>query len=65
MSRNPQLNASNYIVNIVPIQNTIANISGLNPLDVLANKVTNIQMAVMAIQLANTTDMVMAGEYKS
>ena len=46
MSRNPQLNASNYIVNIVPIQNTITNISGLNPLDVLANKVTNIQEMV-------------------
>lgn len=36
-----------------------------NPKQIDFDKVTNIQMAVMAIQLANTTDMVMAGEYKS
>ena len=46
MSRNPQLNSSNYILNVVPIQNVIANISGLNPLDTLITEVGQIQEMV-------------------
>jgi hypothetical protein len=46
MSQNPQLNASNYIVNIVELQNVITNASGLTPLDVLSNQVQNIATMV-------------------
>lgn len=35
-----------------------------NPEQIAFDKVTNIQAAIMAIQLANTTDMILAGEYK-
>ncbi len=40
------LNASNYIVNIVELQNVITNASGLTPLDVLSNQVQNIATMV-------------------
>jgi hypothetical protein len=46
MSTNPQLNASNYIVNIIELQNVITNASGLTPLDVLSNQVQNIATMV-------------------
>jgi len=46
MSSNPQLNANNYILNIVPTQNIITNISGLTPIDILAREVTQIQEMV-------------------
>lgn len=46
MSTDPQLNATNYILNIVPIQNIITNISGLTPIDTLTRQVTNIQEMV-------------------
>jgi hypothetical protein len=46
MSTNPQLNASNYILNIVELQNVVTAASGLTPLDVLTNTVTNIQEMV-------------------
>lgn len=36
-----------------------------NPEQIAFDKVTNIQAAIMAIQLANTTDMILAGEYKT
>ena len=36
-----------------------------NPEQIAFDTVTNIQTAIMAIQLANTTDMILAGEYKS
>jgi hypothetical protein len=42
MSQNPQLNASNYILNIVELQNTITNITGLTPVAVLSNQVQTI-----------------------
>jgi len=46
MSANPQLNASNYIVNLVELQNVITTASGLTPLDVLSNQVQNIATMV-------------------
>lgn len=46
MSANPQLNASNYIVNIVELQNVITSASGLTALDVLSNQVQNIATMV-------------------
>ena len=46
MSANPQLNASNYILNIVELQNVINTASGLTPLDVLSNQVQNIATMV-------------------
>ena len=46
MSQNPQLNASNYIVNLIELQNVITNASGLTPIDVLSNQVQNIATMV-------------------
>lgn len=46
MSINPQLNASNYILNIVELQNVVNNAAGLTPLDVLSNTVNNLQEMV-------------------
>ncbi len=46
MSANPQLNASNYILNIVELQNVVTTASGLSPFDVLSNNVTNLQTMV-------------------
>ncbi len=46
MSLNPQLNASNYIVNLIELQNVITNASGLTPIDVLSNQVQNIATMV-------------------
>lgn len=46
MSKNPQLNASNYIVNIQPLQNVITNISGLTPYDTLVSEIGQIQEMV-------------------
>jgi hypothetical protein len=46
MSINPQLNASNYILNITQLQNSIGNISGLTPYDVLARQIANVQTMV-------------------
>lgn len=46
MSMNPQLNASNYILNLVELQNVVTTASGLTPLEVLTNSVTNIQQMV-------------------
>ena len=46
MSQNPQLNASNYILNITELQNVVANISGLTPITVLSNQVQNISQMV-------------------
>lgn len=46
ISMNSQLNASNYIVNIVELQNVITSASGLTPLDVLSNQVQNIATMV-------------------
>lgn len=42
MSGNQQFNASNYILNIIELQNTITNISGLTPISVLSNQVQTI-----------------------
>lgn len=46
MSINPQINASNYILNIVELQNVVTNASGLTPLEVLSNTVNNLQEMV-------------------
>lgn len=46
MSINPQINASNYILNLVELQNVVTTASGLTPLEVLSNTVTNIQEMV-------------------
>ena len=46
MSINPQINASNYILNIVELQNVVTNASGLSPLEVLSNTVNNLQEMV-------------------
>lgn len=46
MSQNPQLNASNYILNIVELQNVVTAASGLSPIDILSNSVANIQEMV-------------------
>jgi hypothetical protein len=46
MSTNPQLVASNYIVNIVELQNVITSASGLTPLSILNNQVQNIAQMV-------------------
>jgi len=43
MSRDPQINSSNYILNIVELQNVVTNASGLTPLGVLTNTVGQIQ----------------------
>ncbi len=45
----PGLTASNYILNIVELQNTVTNISGQTPLNILSNQVVQIQ------QMVNTT----------
>jgi hypothetical protein len=45
MSR-PGLAASNYILNIVELQNTITSASGLTPFNVLSNQVAQIQQMV-------------------
>lgn len=46
MSINPQINASNYILNLVELQNVVTNVSGLTPLDILSNTVNNLQEMV-------------------
>jgi hypothetical protein len=46
MSVNPQLNSSNYILNITSLQNTITTASGLTPYDVLLKQVKNVQEMV-------------------
>lgn len=46
MNRNPQLQASNYILNITELQNTITTASGLTPLGVLGLAVGHIQEMV-------------------
>jgi hypothetical protein len=46
MSQNPQLNASNYVLNVLPLQNVINNISGLTPYDTLAGEIGQIQQMV-------------------
>ena len=46
MSKNPQINASNYILNIVELQNVVTTASGLTPLGVLTNTVSQIQEMV-------------------
>jgi len=46
MSQNPQINASNYILNIVELQNVVTTASGLTPLSILTNTVNNIQEMV-------------------
>lgn len=46
MSQNPQLNASNYILNLVELQNVVTSASGLSQIDILTNSVTNIQQMV-------------------
>ena len=45
MSR-PGLNMSNYILNIVELQNTVTNASGLSPINVLSNQVQQIAQMV-------------------
>lgn len=42
----PGLTASNYILNIVELQNTVTNISGQSPVSVLSNQVAQIQQMV-------------------
>ena len=46
MSKNPQINASNYILNIVELQNVVTTASGLTPLGVLTNTVSQMQEMV-------------------
>ena len=46
MSKDPQINATNYILNIVELQNTITNASGLTPLSALTTTVGQIQEIV-------------------
>jgi Chaperone of endosialidase len=46
MSSNPQLNASNYVLNIVELQNTITVASGLSPIVILSNQVQGIASMV-------------------
>ena len=46
MSKNPQINASNYILNIVELQNVVTSASGLTPLGILTNTVGQIQEIV-------------------
>ena len=43
---NPQINSSNYILNIVELQNVVTTASGLTPLGVLSNAVGQIQEIV-------------------
>jgi hypothetical protein len=42
----PGLTASNYILNIVELQNTVTNITGQSPLNILSNQVVQIQEMV-------------------
>ena len=46
MSKDPQINATNYILNIVELQNTITSASGLTPLSALTTTVSQIQEIV-------------------
>jgi len=46
MSTNPQINGSNYVLNIVELQNVITSASGLTPLSILSNTVGQIQEMV-------------------
>lgn len=46
MSTNPQINGSNYVLNIVELQNVITSASGLTPLSILSNTVGQIQQMV-------------------
>ena len=46
MSKNPQINASNYILNIVELQNVVTTASGLTPLGILTNTVGQMQEMV-------------------
>lgn len=46
MSKDPQINATNYILNIVELQNTITSASGLTPLSALTTTVGQIQEIV-------------------
>ena len=46
MSKDPQINATNYILNIVELQNTITTASGLTPLSALTTTVGQIQEIV-------------------
>ena len=46
MSTNPQLNASNYIVNLTQLQNVITAASGLTPYDILVKQLSNVQSMV-------------------
>lgn len=46
MDRNPSLVASNYVLNIVELQNTVTSASGLTPLGTLSAQVAQIQQMV-------------------
>uniref|UniRef100_A0A6C0BD78 Peptidase S74 domain-containing protein n=1 Tax=viral metagenome TaxID=1070528 RepID=A0A6C0BD78_9ZZZZ len=46
MSKNPQINASNYILNIVELQNVITNVTGQSATQALASQVAQIQEMV-------------------
>lgn len=46
MDRNPSLVASNYVLNIVELQNTVTSASGLTPLATLSAQVAQIQQMV-------------------
>jgi hypothetical protein len=46
MDRNPALVASNYVLNIVELQNTVTSASGLTPLGALSAQVSQIQQMV-------------------
>jgi hypothetical protein len=46
MSKNPQINASNYILNIVELQNVITSVTGQSATDALASQVAKIQQMV-------------------
>ena len=46
MSKNPQINASNYILNIVELQNVITNVTGQSATQALASQVAQIQQMV-------------------
>jgi hypothetical protein len=46
MSKNPQINASNYILNLVELQNVITNVTGQSATETLASQVAQIQQMV-------------------
>lgn len=46
MSKSGNLNSSNYVLNIVELQNTITSASGLSPINVLSNQVQQIAQMV-------------------